>query len=177
MVSDSGLITIIGGKWTTYRKMAEDTINAAIKIGGLLIKNCITKDLKIYGYTKEDSKNYLCIYGTDEENIRALIDKNSHLAKKLIAHLPYTIAEVIWAVKNEMARTVEDVLARRLRILFLDAKAAINVAPQVAAIVASELNYDKSWEDSQINSFVKLANDYLLSPYKTNRLAPSPVND
>jgi glycerol-3-phosphate dehydrogenase len=125
---------------------------------------CATKTLKIYGHTTEAPAAYMGVYGTDAANISALITANPALGRKLAGHLPYTQAEVVWAVNNEMARTVEDVLARRLRMLFIDARAAIEVAPVVAAIMANALHYDKSWEERQLSGFIKLARQYLLTP-------------
>ncbi|MEO5995974.1 MAG: glycerol-3-phosphate dehydrogenase/oxidase [Chitinophagaceae bacterium] len=166
IVSESGLITITGGKWTTYRKMAEETVNAAIKVGNLEPVPCGTKQLAIHGsITTPSSDDALSIYGTDQEGIKNLVLENPSLLKKLIEELPYTQAEVVWSVRHEMARTVEDVLARRLRILFLDAKAAMNAAPKVAELIAKELNRDEHWIADQLESFYSLANNYLLEPY------------
>jgi glycerol-3-phosphate dehydrogenase len=173
IISDSGLITITGGKWTTYRKMAEETVNQAIKTGGLTPKPCTTKDIRIHGCSLLSSGSHLSVYGTDQEKIEKLIRKNPSSGKKLIDSLPYTEAEVIWAVRNEMARTVEDVLARRLRILFLDAKAALDVAPKVADIMATELKHNKEWKESQLRSFTELTNQYLLEPY----ISKAPVEE
>nr|WP_041178336.1 glycerol-3-phosphate dehydrogenase/oxidase [Blattabacterium sp. (Blaberus giganteus)] len=167
MISSSGLITIIGGKWTTYRKMAEDTVNKAIEIGKLNKRPSVTKDLKIYGshssYSSYKSKNhYWNKYGEDEYHIKKLIEENPLLGVSLIPQdfYYYTEAEVVWMVRNEMARTIEDVLARRFRLLFLNAKKAIDIAPRVAALMAKELSRDKKWEQSQVADFKKLAMRY-----------------
>ena len=134
LVSESGLVTIIGGKWTTYRKMAEDIVDKSIDVGGLKKVHCITEQIKIHG---SDAENNSCsIYGTDEEKINELIQKAPLLNKKLDDRFPYREAHVIWSVREEMAITVEDVLARRLRILFLNAQAAIDMAPRVATLMA-----------------------------------------
>lgn len=161
IVSKSDLITITGGKWTTYRKMAEETINKVIEISSFTTSPCTTKNVHIHGFLKADSKTHLSIYGSDEQNIRALIKESPSLNNQLINNFPYTEAEVIWAVRNEMARTVEDVLARRLRLLFINARAAMNAAPRVAKLIALELGYDEHWEITQVNEFVVLANHYL----------------
>ncbi len=161
MVSDSNLITITGGKWTTYRKMAEETLDVAIRTAGLKPAACNTRNIKIHGWCEARSEGYLNIYGSDEEKICKLIKHNPLFGEKLISRLPYTVAEVIWAVRFEMARTIEDVLARRIRILFLDAKAAIQAAPKVADIIATELNYNENWKANQLHDFITLANGYL----------------
>lgn len=167
IVADSGLITIIGGKWTTFRKMAEDTVNKAIKISNLPFAKCITQDLPIHGYLNSViiNNDVLQIYGSDETKIRDLISKNPELGEPLFPQNIYIKAQVVWAVREELARTVEDVLARRLRVLFLDAKLAIDMAPGVAKIIAEELNRDEVWQQQQLHDFVILANNYLLNPY------------
>ncbi|WP_018611532.1 glycerol-3-phosphate dehydrogenase/oxidase [Segetibacter koreensis] len=160
-VSDSGLVTITGGKWTTYRKMAEDTVKKIIEVGKLPKVECNTKNLKICGSTEIYTNSHLNVYGDKEKNILELVKELPFLEKKLITTLPYMEAEVVWAVRFEMARTVEDVLARRLRILFLDAKAAIEAAPRVAELLQMELNYDENWKSNQIIQFNKVAANYL----------------
>ncbi|HWZ35828.1 MAG TPA: glycerol-3-phosphate dehydrogenase/oxidase [Mucilaginibacter sp.] len=164
IVSNSGLITITGGKWTTYRKMAEDTIDQAINIGSLPASSCITRDLKIHGYLNDKAMDHLSVYGIDASSINELIKAEPKLSELLIEHHPYLQAEVIWAVRHEMARTVEDILARRLRLLFLDAGAAIRSAPAVAKLMAGELNYDQTWEATQVKNFGQLAANYLIEP-------------
>lgn len=167
VISDSGLITITGGKWTTYRDMAEDVINKAIVVGNLERKECNTRELKIHGYKENvDRSNFSYVYGSDIDHIQRLQKEDVSLAGKLHPDYDYTGAEVVWAVREEMALTVEDVLARRLRALFLDARAAIDMAPKVAAILARELGKDADWENVQINEFIDLAQHYLLVPYR-----------
>jgi glycerol-3-phosphate dehydrogenase len=174
IVSDSGLITITGGKWTTYRKMAEETVDKAISVGGLHETVCSTKKIRIHGSTAVPYKNHLSAFGTDQEMISLLIAASPCLAKTLVNDLPYTEAEVVWIVRNEMARTVEDVLARRLRLLFLDAKAAIFAAPRVAELMAEELGYDERWQKKQVDEFRQLANQYLLEPIISQNDQKSP---
>jgi glycerol-3-phosphate dehydrogenase len=163
ITSTSGLITIIGGKWTTYRKMAEDTVDLAIELNKLQPVKCKTMDLPIHGNKiTADFTDHLYVYGTDTEKVLDLLKEHPEWAKKLHPRLDYIQAEVIWAVRYEMARTVEDVLSRRLRALFLDARAAIEIAPAVAKLMAAELRYNDDWELLQVNNFNYLAEGYLL---------------
>jgi glycerol-3-phosphate dehydrogenase len=163
IVSNSKLITITGGKWTTYRRMAEDTINKAIFIGKLPNVSCKTAFLPIHG-SKEAFHNthHLNIYGSDQDSIEKLIIETPELGEKLHFRLPYTKAEIIWGIRKEMARTVDDILARRVRALFLDAKVAIEVAPLVASMLAKELGKDKLWQQQQIKEFTAIASHYIL---------------
>ncbi|BAM99482.1 glycerol-3-phosphate dehydrogenase/oxidase [Blattabacterium cuenoti] len=164
MISSSGLISIIGGKWTTYRKMAEDTVNKAIEIGKFNKIPSVTKNLKIYGsdFSYKSQNSHWNKYGEDEYHIKKLIDKDPLLGASLVSKnsSSYTEAEVIWMVRYEMARTIEDVLARRFRLLFLNAKKAIDIAPKVASLMAQELSRDEKWEKSQVESFKELAMRY-----------------
>lgn len=160
-VSHSGLITITGGKWTTYRKMAEDTVDRAIQVFSLPGRPCLTKKMKIHGWQDYGTDDWN-VYGTDKEKINALIEENPAWAETLAPDWPYTYAEVVWAARNEMARSVEDVLSRRTRVLFLDAAAAIRMAPAIAAILKDELKKDALWEAEQIRSFMQLASEYMI---------------
>nr|WP_185872992.1 glycerol-3-phosphate dehydrogenase/oxidase [Blattabacterium cuenoti] len=158
IISPSGLITIIGGKWTTYRKMAEDVVNKAIKIGNLKYIPSSTKTIKIH---KSVSSYKIAPY-TNGYIIQKLIKENPVWGEPLINKFPYYFikAEVIWMVRYEMARTIEDVLARRYRLLFLNAKKAIELAPIIASLMAKELSKDKQWEQLQVTNFKKLAMQY-----------------
>ena len=169
VVSASGLITITGGKWTTYRKMAEETVNKAAQTGALPPTPSKTKELPLHGCSAP-ADDHLAIYGSDAGRIRELIGTDASLGSTLVNGLPYTQAEVVWAVRHEMARTVEDVLARRIRILFLDARAAMEAAPRVAAIMARELEYDTGWEKEQIENFLQVAGNYLITDKQKNKL-------
>jgi glycerol-3-phosphate dehydrogenase len=161
-VSESELISITGGKWTTYRKMAEDVMEIAIYKTGINEKECITKNLHIHGYQESnDYKAPLYYYGTDEMAIRTLIKNDSSLAELIHRSLPYLKAEIIWAVQNEMCMTVEDALARRTRALLLDAKAAIECGPLIAQMMAKEMSKDEEWITQQINNFNSVAKNYL----------------
>ncbi len=159
-VDSSGLLTITGGKWTTYRHMAEDTVDHAITLGRLREEPCPTRNLHIHGYLENaDAEGPLEVYGSDAKKIRALA-RDPTLATRLHPALPIIGAEVVWAARNEMARTVEDVLARRTRALFLNAGAAIAMAEQVAQLMAKELGHDEAWVAAQIAAFRALAAQY-----------------
>ncbi len=163
IVALSGLVTITGGKWTTYRKMAEDTIDKAALIGGLPERACETKNMPIHGYVKNtDWTDHQYIYGVDKLHLARLVQENPEFGKKLHTRLPFTKVEVIWAVRQEMARTIDDVLARRVRALYLDARAAVEIAPEVAEIIANELNFNNLWKENQIREFTELAKGYIL---------------
>lgn len=162
--SKSGLLTITGGKWTTYREMAEEVVDNAIKMGGLDPKDCITKTLKVHGYAeKTDDSNWNYVYGSDAEKINALIKENEEYATLLHKNYTFNVAHVVWAVREEQAQTVEDVLARRIRALFLDARAAIEMAPEVASVMAKEMNKTDEWVKQQVMDFTKQAKGYLLN--------------
>jgi glycerol-3-phosphate dehydrogenase len=160
-VDQSGLLTIVGGKWTTYRHMAEDCVNHAITLGNLPDKDCVTKNLKIHGYLEGvDSLDSFGVYGSDIDAIRAITTKDAKLGELLHPALPYIGAEVVWAVREEMARTLDDVLSRRLRALFLNAKAAIEMAPMVAGIMAGEMGQGQGWIDGEVSRFRTFAKKY-----------------
>jgi len=168
IVSASGLITITGGKWTTYRKMAEATVDKAVEISDLEMVASKTADLPLHASKKiEGNDEYsFSVYGSDYENIVALTKEDVSLKNKIVEGLPYIQAEIIWAARNEMARTVEDFLARRIRLLFLDAHAAIKAAPVVADIMAKELGKNEQWKNEQLENFNSLAKSYLLEYYQ-----------
>jgi glycerol-3-phosphate dehydrogenase len=164
IISESKLITITGGKWTTYRKMAEEVINNATLVGNLPKQKSTTTDLHIHGYTKEQiGEEHLKVYGSDAVEIKRLYLEKSLWQEKIHVNFEYTKAQIIWAVRHEMALTVEDVLARRIRMLFLDATSAMEAAPIVAKIMATEMNKNDDWINEEIKSFNTLAIQYLLS--------------
>ena len=164
IVSDSNLLTLTGGKWTTFRRMGQDTVDKAIKIGCLPKKESKSATQKIYSaIPTSDRSNHMYIYGSDQEAIHALAQENPIWNEKLVEHLEFKKAEVVWAVRNELAQTIEDVLSRRVRILFLDARAAISAAPEVARILALELGKDENWQKNQIENFEKVAKNYILN--------------
>lgn len=169
IVSETGLITITGGKWTTYRKIAEDIVDKAIQVHKLRKRKCKTKNLSIHGNKKnsiKDFENHLSVYGTDSTAILRLQETEPKLREKLHANYDYTLAEVVWSIRYEMARTIEDILARRVRLLFLDARAAIECSDKVAQLLAKELGYDEDWKKDQIASFKALANGFLLKEFR-----------
>lgn len=162
-ISDSGLITLGGGKWTTYRKMAEDVVDHAEMVGALEHRPCATHSLRVHGAEgSPDEYSHLRFYGSDAESIRALAAQDAALAQKLHPRLEFLKAEVVWHARHEMARTVEDVLSRRTRSLLLDAQASMEAAPVVAALMASELGHDEAWQSHQTRLFHHLALGYML---------------
>jgi glycerol-3-phosphate dehydrogenase len=163
IVSDSGLVTITGGKWTTYRPMASDAVDHAVKVGGLASTTSSTASLKLHGWREpeRDGALSLAVYGSDAPGVSAICKERSEWAQPIHPALPYVAGEAIWAARNEAARCVADVLARRTRALFLDARASIAAAPKVAALLAAELGRDAAWRDQQVAEFTKLAACYL----------------
>jgi glycerol-3-phosphate dehydrogenase len=164
IISGSGLITLTGGKWTTYRKMAEDVIDQAETLAGLDHKRCQTEDMQIHGWTKSKIKaSNLAPYGADSLHIQELIETDSSLGERVHPDLMTQKAEVIWHAREEMARTVEDVLARRTRSLLLNAAASIEAAPEVARILAKALGRDAAWETQQVADYTALAKGYVFT--------------
>lgn len=162
IVSVSGLITIVGGKWTTYRKMAEDAIDKAIILGGLSERECITFHLPIHGYRMDIDayKDPLAPYGLDKEKVMEIANEEKRWKGWLSEKLQIHKSQIAWAVRQEWARTVEDVLARRTRALFLDARESIRIAPEVAALMAKELGQGRKWIREQIELYNALAKNY-----------------
>jgi len=161
-VSESELISIVGGKWTTYRKMAEDVIDVAIQKSQLPFIKSKTDALPIHGYQEEtDFKAPLYYYGKDQFFVREISEERPEWKERIHPALSYIKAEIIWAVREEMCLTVEDLLARRTRMLFLDAQAAIESAPFVARIIAEEIGHDENWIREQVDAFTLVAMQYL----------------
>ena len=164
IVSKSGLITITGGKWTTYRKMAKEAVDNALFVGKLERRPSVTESLHIHGWCEQgNSADPLHYYGGDAVAVKKLAEENAAWKEQLHPAFPYIKAQVIWAARNEMAMTVEDVLARRIRMLFLDARAAIQAAPEVARLMAEEMDKDENWQQDQLQNFTALAEGYLLT--------------
>jgi glycerol-3-phosphate dehydrogenase len=186
LVSTSGLVSITGGKWTTYRRMGRDVVNAAAAVAGLPETTSRTETLRLHGYVADPaaaagrSKSSRAassrasssrgaapapppwdVYGADAPEIRRLAKEEPALVQRLHPRLPYRGAHVVWAARREMARTVEDVLARRTRALLLDARASVEAAPRVAELLARELGRDAAWRDAQVEAYAALARGYL----------------
>ncbi|PKP32158.1 MAG: FAD-dependent oxidoreductase [Bacteroidetes bacterium HGW-Bacteroidetes-16] len=160
--SMSGLISIAGGKWTTYRKMAEDVIGQAIDKAGLPKSDSVTENLQIHGcHHHSQIFGSLGRYGSDARQIKNLLAEESFYRQRLHPEHEIVVGEIIWAVRHEMARTVEDFLSRRTRLLILDARASIEVAPVVAKLMAKELNQNRKWVKDQIQAFTVLAKNYV----------------
>ena len=166
LISTSGLVTITGGKWTTYRKMGEDCVDRVTQIGNFPSSPSRTATLPLHGSSSGSetfsAPAHLAVYGADRGKVEKLAASETGLRELLDARLPYLQAEVVWAAREEMARTVEDVLARRTRSLLLDSSAAAAAAPRVAQILAKELNRDQSWQKKQVEEFCTLAKVYQL---------------
>ncbi len=171
LVSRTGLVTIVGGKWTTYRKMGEDVIDKAAPIAGLEVLASPTTEMRLHGAPElADAPDQpagtvaesLSLYGSDAVKVRALGDANPDLAATIHPKLPYLRAEIVYAVREEMSRTLEDALARRTRALLLDARSALEAAPEVAKLMAQELGRDESWVTTQLEAFTERARGSLL---------------
>jgi len=167
LVESSGLVTIAGGKWTTYRRMGEDTVTAAAQVAGLDDRPSVTSNLQLHGWQEGGSTDDPWqAYGSDGAALERLLTENPAWREPLHPSLPYCRGEVVWAVRFEWARTVEDVLARRTRALLLDARASIAVAPAVAELMAIELGQDRAWQELQVEEYCELAHGYL--PHEGN---------
>ena len=164
-LSKTGLLTIAGGKWTTYRRMAEDCVDHAAKLAALDEQPCVTQTLHVHSY-HADAERFgdLSFYGSDAPAVRQLMVDDPSLVERLHPDLPVVAAQVVWAVRHEMARTVDDVLARRTRAVFLNARAAVAMAPRVAALMAAELGRDADWQAAEVATFGDVAAHYLIRP-------------
>jgi len=163
LVSKTGLVTVTGGKWTTYRRMGEDAVNRAAAIARLPKVASRTLELRLHGWTDKLNgvAEHELVYGSDLSLIQKLSQGDPSLEALLDQRLPYRLREVVWAARQEMARTVEDVLARRTRALFLNARAAMEAAPAVANVLARELGRDEAWKARELESFYAVARGYL----------------
>ena len=161
-VDHSALLTIAGGKWTTYRHMAEDCVDHAVMLGSLEDRPCVTATQHIHGYHEHaEELGALSGYGSDAEAIRQLAQETPELGRALHPDLPYIAAEIVWGARHEMSRTLDDALSRRTRALLLNARAAVDVAPAVALLLATELRKDARWVEAQVRSFRAIAALYI----------------
>ena len=162
VISNSGLLTIAGGKWTTYRQMAEDCVDHAATLAGLEARACVTRRLNIHGYHKSPQKfGTLAVYGSDAPAIQDLVRADAQRRELIHPALPALCGEVVWAVRFEAARTIDDFLARRTRSLFLNARAAMEAAPKVASLMAAELGFNDQWQREQVAAFQHISSRYL----------------
>jgi glycerol-3-phosphate dehydrogenase len=159
-ISPSALITVEGGKWTTYRRMAQDTLNKAMRKGLLEKRPCVTSDLHLHGFMPDNKQDRLHIYGTHASDIHGLIRERPEWARTIHPGLPYTEAELRWICRHEMPRKLEDLLARRTRALFLDASASLEMAPETAGIMAEELGLDEKWKKNELEEYEILVRNY-----------------
>lgn len=162
LIADSKLVSLIGGKWTTYRSMAEDVLDQVVARFGMKAGPCVTASLPIKGKpdVTPSIADHFTSYGSDAAVISAMIAEDPSFGERLHPSFTHSMAEVVYAVRHEMACTVEDVLARRVRLLFLDASAALQSSPKVAELMARELQKDAAWVDEQVRSFIALAEGY-----------------
>ena len=171
-ISKSGLITVTGGKWTTYRKMAEDTIDAAVQVGGLDARPCVTANLRLHGWQEsQEDEDTLQAYGSDRAEVEVVMREVEKGQEWLHPDLPYSRGEVYWAARHEMARTVSDVLVRRTPALILHRHAALASAPVVANILAQELGRDEAWVAAQVNAMRQQVEACLPAPYGAQPIA------
>jgi glycerol-3-phosphate dehydrogenase len=144
--------------------MAVDAIRNAIFVGKLEARPCVTEDLKIHGWVEQlDVDDHLHVYGCDANAIREIVKSDAGLGERLHPSYPFMKAEVIWAVRQEMAMTIEDILARRIRLLFLDARAALQVSGSVAELMAREMGKGDEWVQNQVSAFNAVASNYILA--------------
>ncbi len=161
LVSESGLITVTGGKWTTYRKMAEDVIDHAEMVGALPDRTCVTVNLPVHGSPPGGrDAEAIDVYGTDRLQIQDMESVGEDKRSSLTSVVNLTPAEVTWHVRHEMACRVEDVLSRRHRALLLDARGSRATAAPVAELMARELGHDREWVQREISSYHELSRRY-----------------
>ena len=173
-VSNSGLLTVAGGKWTTYRKMAEDVVDHAATLAGLDPAPCVTRDLQIHGYHRHaDRFEELAVYGADAPAVRQTMDDVASGHERIHSSLALTRGEVVWMARREMARTVDDVLARRSRALLLDARASLDAAPDVATLLAETLGRPDAWVTAQVREFTEIGEGYVLDGRRPRQPKPA----
>ncbi len=159
-LSQSRLLSIIGGKWTSYRRMAEETIDRAIKAGIVERRECRTRNFSFCSEAAASVSDHLSVYGDHASEIRKLIEDEPGMGEPVHPMLPYCRAEIAWIARNEMPGTLEDMLARRTRALFLDARASAEAGPVVAGIMAKELGFSGSWQENEVSKYNDLIKIY-----------------
>ena len=164
IIIDNNLISIIGGKWTTYRQMAEDVVNQIIESFHFQKVPCKTEQISIHGNVSEKLilPDHLSFYGSDLESYLEFEKSNPEYAEKIHPNYAFTKGQIIWSIQHEMACTVEDFLSRRIRLLLLDAQAAQEAAFIVASVMAKSLGKDSKWEENELLSFKKLVDKYII---------------
>jgi glycerol-3-phosphate dehydrogenase len=162
-ISRSKLVTITGGKWTTYRRMGQDVIDRTITMAGLPASKSVTPELRLHGWSADHTRRgeWRDVYGSDWPELERLGAEDNELGELLHPRLPFRKVEVVWAATHEMARSVEDVLARRTRALFLDARASLESAAETARLLARTLGRDEQWQQKQIEAFKSVAQNYI----------------
>ena len=160
-ISPSGLISVLGGKWTTYRKIAEDAIDTAISINKLKKKKCKTERVKLFGFKKNvDWSDPMHVYGSLKKQIESMGSKNDNESLSNKFYISNNIIQ--WSIIHEMAVSLEDVLARRTRCVFLDSRESMRIAPIVAKKMAEVLEEDQNWIDMELKKFNKLIKNYMV---------------
>ena len=161
-VSDSGVVRVNGGKLTTYREMAEDTVDVVVRQidAPRRARHSTTRRLSLFGATKgsggapgSESAHLAHRFGTQADEIRALVAFDPKLGEPLVPGQPYLRAEAVYAARHEMATTLDDVLVRRTRAHLFDRAATLAAAPDVADLLASELGWDADETERQLNSY------------------------
>ena len=161
-VSRRGLVTVTGGKWTTCRRVGRDAVDIAADVGGLSPAPSGTATLRLFGYSRrQDVLAPWQVYGAHGDAVREMETADERLGRLMHPGLPYRLSQAAWAARHEMAMRVDDVLARRTRALFLNARVAVEAAPAVARVMAGELGRDADWVNEEVRSFRALAEGYV----------------
>ena len=143
--------------------MAEDTIDQAAMLAQLDPHPSVTNELPIHGFHKNTAIfRDLAVYGSDAPAIQNLLHDKPEYTLQLHQEMPTLAGEVVWAVRYDMARTVEDFLSRRTRSLLLNARASIEMAPKVAEIMAYELKRNTVWKENQVKMYEEHAKGYFV---------------
>ena len=143
--------------------MGEDTLNYFSQITGQPVSASTSATQKIHGFSIKIPSGHWAVYGTDAKKIKALANERPELKERIHPQYPATLAEVVWACQHEMALTLEDVLSRRIRLLILDSAAALSSAEKVAQLMATTLQKDEAWVQTELTNFKKIAEKYLIS--------------